>query len=371
MLTIANPLTSASTPLGRISGVSEALSSPASLLTNLCRQGTPATLYVKGMEEQLFALRASLICAFNQLLDLKDLNTGVHSTRLAEWALHVAGELGLDENALSDIEVAALLHDIGKIGIPDAILQKPAKLTDAEYDLMKKHPEYGWAVLRHVPGMERASLMILHHHESYDGKGYPAGLKGEEIPIGSRIVSVIDAFDAMVSSRPYREGLPFEEAERRCCKRGERNSTRKSLIVSFLSHVRKCRLCLLRPARRFRLRYSFALSCHYRFPKAPSIQTHLKKCRNRVKYRLTSLVSRKCSRTCSCPRSPSFERSQDSRGGIESGTRFLRPNEPACRYAYESPVTEFRRPRTRLPASSSTAPPSPSTRILREGFFER
>ena len=80
---------------------------------------------------------------------------------------------------------------------------------------MKKHPEYGWAVLRQVPGMERASLMILHHHESYDGTGYPGGLKGEEIPIGSRIVSVIDAFDAMVSSRPYRQGMPFEEAERR------------------------------------------------------------------------------------------------------------------------------------------------------------
>jgi HD-GYP domain-containing protein (c-di-GMP phosphodiesterase class II) len=215
MLMITNPLTSASTPLGRIGGASEALSSPASFLTKLPREEASATLYVKGMEEQLSALRTSLICAFNQLLDLKDLNTGVHSTRLAEWALHVAGELGLDENSLSDIEVAALLHDIGKIGIPDAILQKPAKLTDAEYDLMKKHPEYGWAVLRHVPGMERASLMILHHHESYDGKGYPAGLKSEEIPIGSRIVSVIDAFDAMVSSRPYREGLPFEEAERR------------------------------------------------------------------------------------------------------------------------------------------------------------
>jgi HD-GYP domain-containing protein (c-di-GMP phosphodiesterase class II) len=101
------------------------------------------------------------------------------------------------------------------VGIPDAILQKPARLTETDYDLMKKHPEYGWAVLRNIPGMERASLMILHHHESFDGKGYPAGLKGEEIPIGSRIVSVIDAFDAMVSSRPYREGLPFEEAERR------------------------------------------------------------------------------------------------------------------------------------------------------------
>jgi len=173
------------------------------------------SIHVKQMEEQLGALRSSLICAFNQLLDLKDLNTGVHSTRLAEWALHVAGELGLEQSYLSDIEVAALLHDIGKIGIADAILNKPAKLTAEEYALMKKHPEYGWAVLRQVPGMERASLIILHHHESYDGTGYPGGLKGEEIPIGSRIVSVIDAFDAMVSSRPYRQGLPFEEAERR------------------------------------------------------------------------------------------------------------------------------------------------------------
>src|SRR5579862_7219682 len=120
----------------------------------------PPALHVKLVEEQLSALRTSLICAFNQLLDLKDLNTGVHSTRLAEWALHVAGELGLDQSSLSDLEVAALLHDIGKIGIPDAILNKPAKLTDEEYSLMKKHPEYGWAVMRNVPGMERASLMI-------------------------------------------------------------------------------------------------------------------------------------------------------------------------------------------------------------------
>jgi HD-GYP domain-containing protein (c-di-GMP phosphodiesterase class II) len=178
------------------------------------RRAHPA-LHVKLMEEQLTALRSSLICAFNQLLDLKDLNTGVHSTRLAEWALHVAGQLGLDRDSLGDIEVAALLHDIGKIGISDAILNKPAKLTFEEYELMKKHPEYGWAVLRQVPGMERASLMILHHHENYDGTGYPGGLKGEEIPIGSRIVSVIDAFDAMVSNRPYRQGMPFEEAERR------------------------------------------------------------------------------------------------------------------------------------------------------------
>lgn len=175
----------------------------------------PANLSVRVAEEQILAARNAMVCALNQLLDLKDLNTGIHSTRLAEWALHVAGELGLDASALADIEVAALLHDIGKIGIPDAILNKPSRLTSEEYDLMKKHPEYGWIVLRQVPGFERASLLILHHHESFDGKGYPAGLKAEEIPIGSRIVSVIDSFDAMVSSRPYRRGLPFEEAERR------------------------------------------------------------------------------------------------------------------------------------------------------------
>jgi HD-GYP domain-containing protein (c-di-GMP phosphodiesterase class II) len=183
-----------------------------SISTKLLQQWCTAAVQIKSVEEQLAALRTSLICAFNQLLDLKDLNTGVHSTRLAEWALHVATELGFDESALSDLEVAALLHDIGKIGIPDAILNKPAKLTDDEYGQMKKHPEYGWAVLRHVPGMERASLMILHHHESFEGRGYPAGLRGEEIPIGSRIVSVIDSFDAMVSNRPYRNGLGVEEA---------------------------------------------------------------------------------------------------------------------------------------------------------------
>ena len=175
----------------------------------------PESLHIKQLEEQTAALRSSVICAFNQLLDLKDLNTGVHSTRLAEWGMRVGQELGLEEDALQNLEVAALLHDIGKVGIPDAILKKPGRLDPEEYALMKKHPEYGWAVLRMIPGLERAALDILHHHESVDGKGYPAGLMGTEIPIVSRIVCVIDAFDAMVSSRPYRKGLPYEEAVRR------------------------------------------------------------------------------------------------------------------------------------------------------------
>jgi HD-GYP domain-containing protein (c-di-GMP phosphodiesterase class II) len=175
----------------------------------------PESLRIKELEESASALRRSVICAFNQLLDLKDLNTGVHSTRLAEWGLRVGQELRLDEAMLQNLEVAALLHDIGKIGIPDAILRKPGKLDSNEYTLMKRHSEYGWLVLRVLPGFQHAALDILHHHESLDGKGYPAGLKGAEIPIVSRIVCVIDAFDAMVSSRPYRQGLPFEEAVRR------------------------------------------------------------------------------------------------------------------------------------------------------------
>ena len=173
------------------------------------------SLRVKQVEQQVTALRSSVICAFTQLLDLKDLNTGVHSTRLAEWGMRVGQELGLEEAELQNLEVAALLHDIGKVGIPDAILRKPARLDADEFALMKKHPEYGWAVLRMLPGFERAALDILHHHENFDGKGYPAGLKELEIPVVSRIVSVIDAFDAMVSSRPYRVGLPHEEAIRR------------------------------------------------------------------------------------------------------------------------------------------------------------
>ena len=170
------------------------------------------TLRVKELEARIEGMHTSLICAFNQLLDLKDLNTGFHSTRLAEWGVRVARDLGVGQECLRDVEVAALLHDIGKMGIPDSVLKSPAKLTEEEWALMKKHPEYGWAIVRLFPEFERASLFVLHHHERYAGGGYPAGLIGTEIPVGARIVAVIDAFDAMTSNRPYRQGLPFDEA---------------------------------------------------------------------------------------------------------------------------------------------------------------
>lgn len=172
-------------------------------------------LRIKELEGQVRDLRSALVCSFNQLLDLRDLNTGVHSTRLAEWGLRVARDLGVPESCMPDLEMGALLHDIGKIGVPDGILNKPGRLTDDEFEIVKRHPEFGWTVIRNLPGLEQTSLYVLHHHENFDGTGYPAKLKGSEIPIGSRIVSVIDAFDAMVSSRPYRKGLPLEEAIRR------------------------------------------------------------------------------------------------------------------------------------------------------------
>src|SRR5438876_10890026 len=111
--------------------------------SGLLASSEAAPFRVKELEEQIDTMHTALICAFNQLLDLKDLNTGYHSTRLAEWAVRVAQELGMEESVLKDVEVAALLHDIGKIGVPDAILRKPSRLTVEEYALMKKHPEYG------------------------------------------------------------------------------------------------------------------------------------------------------------------------------------------------------------------------------------
>ena len=178
----------------------------------LSGQSSSLVLRIKELEEQHLAFRNSLVCAFNQMLDLKDINTGVHSTRLAEWALRVARKMDMPEESLYQVEVAALLHDVGKIGVPDAILKKAGPLTPEERALINRHPEYSWSILRLFPGLEQASLYALHHHESIDGSGYPGGLKGNDIPLVSRIICVIDAFDAMVSNRCYRPGLPHPEA---------------------------------------------------------------------------------------------------------------------------------------------------------------
>ncbi len=170
---------------------------------------------LKRLQQRLTEFENAAVCALSMLLDLKDLRTGLHATRLAEWAVRVGEQLDLSPRELRDIENASLLHDIGKIGVPEEILQKPGRLTQEEYDIVKKHPEYGWAILRKIPSLEDASLLVLHHHERIDGRGYPGGLAGQQIPLGARIVAVVDAFDAMLSSRSYRDGLGIGESMRR------------------------------------------------------------------------------------------------------------------------------------------------------------
>jgi HD-GYP domain-containing protein (c-di-GMP phosphodiesterase class II) len=176
------------------------------------RAASSGVIRVKEIEEELRQVYSSVVLGLNQLQDLRDVETGCHSTRLAEWGVRVAVELGLHETYQRNVEVACLLHDLGKIGVPDAILHKAGPLTPAERDVMNLHPEYGWAVLRLFPDLHLASLFALHHHEKMDGSGYPGRLCGEEIPMGARIVAVVDAFDAMVSDRCYRGGVSIEQA---------------------------------------------------------------------------------------------------------------------------------------------------------------
>jgi HD-GYP domain-containing protein (c-di-GMP phosphodiesterase class II) len=170
------------------------------------------TRELRELEQRIRDVTFSTLCALVQLLDLKDLTTGVHSSRLVTWAIMVAKLLGLSTEETRQVEIAAVLHDLGKIGVPDEILKKPSKLTLEEQMIMRKHPEHGWAVMKNIPGCQTASLLILHHHEMWDGRGYPAGLKGRDIPLGARIVAITDAFDAMITDRCYRNALPLEQA---------------------------------------------------------------------------------------------------------------------------------------------------------------
>jgi putative nucleotidyltransferase with HDIG domain len=120
--------------------------------------------------------------------------------------------MGIDSKMQEMMRQGAMLHDIGKIGVPDAILKKAGKLTPEEMQIMRKHPEYGYLMLKNVNFSEEVTLILLQHHERYDGGGYPTGLKGEDIFIGARIFTLVDAYDAMRSDRPYRKGATYETA---------------------------------------------------------------------------------------------------------------------------------------------------------------
>ncbi len=146
--------------------------------------------------------------ALAQAIDAKDKYTHGHSSRVAEYAKEIAKRAGLPEEEINDIYFAALLHDVGKIGVPDAIINKEGKLTDDEYQAIKEHPKLGNEILRNITQSPTLRIGAYYHHERYDGKGYPIGLKGEEIPEIARIIAVADTYDAMTSKRSYRSTLP-------------------------------------------------------------------------------------------------------------------------------------------------------------------
>jgi putative nucleotidyltransferase with HDIG domain len=158
--------------------------------------------------------KTELIMALAKSLDSRDTYTGYHSEDVANYSLMIAKELGLSKTHCESIYFGGLLHDIGKIGIPESILTKPSKLTAMEYEIIKQHPIIGYETIKHVSFLRRNKIsdMVLHHHERYDGKGYPSCLKGEEIPISSRIMSIADSFDAMTSKRNYRDAIDLENA---------------------------------------------------------------------------------------------------------------------------------------------------------------
>jgi HD-GYP domain-containing protein (c-di-GMP phosphodiesterase class II) len=154
----------------------------------------------------------SMLDALVAAVDNKDRYTRRHSEDVLAYSLQVAEALGLDEATRHTVAVAALLHDVGKIGVPDAILRKPGTLTDDEFEAVKQHPMMGAIMVGAVPGFEGTLDAVRHHHERWDGGGYPFGLAGEAIPLLARLMAVADAFSAMTTDRPYRKGMGVAKA---------------------------------------------------------------------------------------------------------------------------------------------------------------
>jgi putative nucleotidyltransferase with HDIG domain len=150
--------------------------------------------------------------ALGLALDFRDQSTSGHSRRVANLTKGIAREIGISGDALVQIEDGALLHDIGKLRIPDSILLKPGSLSSSEWKIMRCHAEYGRQFLERIDSLSGASQIVYAHHEKFNGKGYPRGLKAEEIPVGARCFAIVDAIDALIYERPYHKAIPFEMA---------------------------------------------------------------------------------------------------------------------------------------------------------------
>jgi response regulator RpfG family c-di-GMP phosphodiesterase len=183
------------------------------------RRVQEATRDLAAAYRELEATYGTTLEALGSALDTRDVVTESHSRRVHGYALATAREYGVPPEHLRDLAHGVLLHDIGKIGIPDAILLKPGKLTPDEWTIMRTHPEIGRRLIEKIPFLRGAVPIVYSHHEKWDGSGYPRGLRGEAIPLGARIFAVVDAFDAMTFDRPYSRAISFEAAKaeiRRC-----------------------------------------------------------------------------------------------------------------------------------------------------------
>lgn len=165
---------------------------------------------VTRLQRRLQHAHVDSIMALVGAVEAKDPYTRHHSLNVSSYAEALAQAIGLSDKDCELVKIAAMLHDVGKIGLPDSILTKPGPLTDVEYSLMKEHTVIGAAILKPVSFLNRVRPLVLHHHEWYNGKGYPAGLRGDQIPLGARILHVADAVDAMASPRTYKAAFPVE-----------------------------------------------------------------------------------------------------------------------------------------------------------------
>ena len=170
---------------------------------------------LKQKEQESNVLASEVSAAFAKVIDMKDKYTNGHSERVANYTAQIAKEMGYDDETVDKYYRIGLLHDVGKVGIPIAVLNKPGKLTDEEYDQIKSHTLKGYEVLKDISVVPELAVGALAHHERHDGKGYPNGLSGDEIPQVARIIAVADSFDAMYSDRKYRKRLDFEKATSR------------------------------------------------------------------------------------------------------------------------------------------------------------
>ena len=192
---------------------SELGSVEASLLTAVAAILATHQTNVK-LFEQIEELFLGVVRALSSAIDAKDPYTCGHSERVGQVARRLGQELGLASEELNRLYLSGLLHDVGKLGVPDSVLLKPSRLTEAEFEDIKRHPKIGFEILSRVRQLASVLPGVRHHHESMDGTGYPDGLKGEEIPLMARIMAVADSFDAISSNRPYRKGMSKEQTER-------------------------------------------------------------------------------------------------------------------------------------------------------------